>query len=81
MSKNLNEIIRLQSKKREEWIREVRGEGERLQETVDGTSSAPRLASSSAAPFPGRNDCPGIHCSLVEQEEIEDSNCQICHRV
>ena len=34
-------------------------------------SSAPRLASSSAALFPGRNECPGTHCSLIEQEERE----------
>ena len=41
-----------------------------------GTSSPPRLASSSAASFPERNECPGTHCSLIEQEEKEDSSCQ-----
>ena len=75
MSKNFDETVCLQSKKR----REIRGE--RLQGIVEGASSAPRLASSSAASFPGRNECPGTHCSLIEQEEKEDSSCQICHRV
>ena len=53
MSKNLDETVRLQS--------EIRGK--RLQGIVEGTSSAPRLASSSAASFPRRNDCAGTHCS------------------
>ena len=79
MSKNLDETVRLQSEIRREWIREIRGE--RLQGIVDGASSAPRLESSSAASFPGRNECPGTHCSLIEQEEREDSSCQICHKV
>ena len=77
MSKNLDKTVRLQSEKREEWIRKTRGE--RLQEIVEGTSSTPRLASSSAASFPGRNEYPEIHCSLIEQER-EDSSCQICLR-
>ena len=79
MSKNLEETVRLQSEKRREWIREVRGE--RLQEIAEGASSAPRLASSSAVSFPGRNECPGTHCSLIEQKEKKDSSCQICHKV
>ena len=78
MSKNLDETVRLQSEKKEEWIREIRGE--RLQGIAEGVSNAPRLASSSAASFPGRNECPGTHCSLIEQER-EDSFYQICHRV
>ena len=78
VSKNLNETVRLQSEKREEWIREIRGE--RLQEIAEGASSAPRLASSSAASFPERNECTGTHCSLIEQEETEDSSWQICQR-
>ena len=52
----------------------------RLQGIAEGANSAPRLASSSAASFPGRNECPGTPCSLIEQER-EDSSCQICHRV
>ena len=60
-------------------IREIRGEN--LQGISESASSAPRLASSSTASFPGRNECPGTHCSLIEQEEREDSSCQICHRV
>ena len=78
MSKYFDETVRLQSEKRREWIREIRGE--RLQGIAEGASSAPRLASSSAASFPGRNECAGTHCSLIEQER-EDSSCQICHRV
>ena len=27
--------------------------------------------------FPGRNECLGTHCSVIEQER-EDSSCQIC---
>ena len=79
MSKNFDETVRLQSEIRREWIREVRGE--RLQGIAEGASSAPRLASSSAASFPGRNECPGTHGSLTEQEEREDNTCQICHIV
>ena len=79
VSKYFNDTVCLQSEIRQEGIREIRGE--RLQGIAKGASSAPRLASSSAASFPGRNECPGTHCSLVEQEEKEDSSCQICHRV
>ena len=71
MSKNLDETVRLQSEKREEWIREIR---ERLQGIAEGASSTPRLASSSAVSFSGRNECPGTYCSLIEQEEREDSS-------
>ena len=69
MSKNFDETVRLQSEIRQEWIREIREE--RLQGIAEGASSAPRLASSSAASFPERNECPGTHCSLIEQEEKE----------
>ena len=79
MSKNFDETVCLQPEIRREWIREVRGD--RLQGIAEGASSAHSLASSSAASFPGRNECPGTHCSLIEQEEREDSSCQICHRV
>ena len=54
MSKYFEETIRLQSEKRQEWIRKIREE--RLQGNAEGTSSVPRLASSSAASFPGRNE-------------------------
>ena len=79
MSKNFDETIRLQSEIRREWIREI--SGERLQGIAEGASGVHRLASSSAVSFPGRNECPGTHCSLIEQEEKKDSSCQICHRV
>ena len=55
------------SLRKEEWIREIRGEG--LQGIAEGTSRASRLASSSATLVPRRNECPGTHCSLVEQYE------------
>ena len=70
MSKNLDEIVCIQSEKIQEWIREIRGE--RLQEIAEGTSSAYRQASSSAASLPGRNECPGTHCSLIVQKEREE---------
>ena len=79
MSKNVDETVRLLSEIRQEWIQEVREE--RLQGIAKGTSSASCLASSSAPLFPRRNKCPGTHCSLIVQEEKEDSYCQICHRV
>ena len=66
MSKNFDETVRLQSDIRREWIRQVTGE--RLQGIAEGASRAPRLASSSAVSFPGRNECPGTHCSLIEQK-------------
>ena len=78
MSKNFDETVRLQCEIRREWIREIRGE--RLQGIAEGASSAPGLASSSAPSFPGRNECSGTHCNLIEQKRV-DSSCQICHRV
>ena len=78
MPKNFDGTVRLQSERTKERMKEIRGEG--LQRIVEGTSSAPRLANSSAASFPGRNECPGTHCSLIEQEQREDSSCQICQR-
>ena len=64
VSKNFDETVRLQFKKREKWIREIIRE--RLQGIAEGASSDPRLASSSAASFPGRNECP--------EREREDSS-------
>ena len=46
MSKNFDETVRLQSQKRQEWIREIGGK--RLQGIAEGTSIATRLANSSA---------------------------------
>ena len=60
VSKNLDETVRLQS--------EIRGE--KLQGIAEGACSAPRLASSSAASFPGRNECPGTHYSLIEEKTV-----------
>ena len=65
MPKNLDETVCLHPK--EERMQEIGGE--KLQEIAENASSAPRLASSSAASFPGKNECPGTHCSLTEQEE------------
>ena len=67
MSQNFNETVCLQSEKKEEWIREIRGE--RLQGIAEGASSAPRLASSSAMSFPRRNKCLGTYCSPIDQKE------------
>ena len=79
MSKNFDETVRLQTEKRQEWIREIRGE--RLQGIAEGASSAPRPASLSAVSFPGRNECLGTHYSLIrKQEERKESSCQICQR-
>ena len=78
VSKNFDETVRLQSEKREEWIREIREE--RLQGFTEGTSCAPRLASLSSASLTVRNECVWTHSSLILQER-EDSFCQICHRV
>ena len=66
MSKNCNETVHLQSEKREECIRKMRGE--RLQGIAEGTSSAPPLARSSATSFPGKNECLRTHCSFIEPE-------------
>ena len=66
MSKNFDETVRLQSEIGREWIQEVRGE--KLQGIAEGASSAPQLASSSIALFNVRNECPGTHCNLIEQE-------------
>ena len=79
MSKNFDETVRLQPKKKQVWIQEIRGE--RPQGIAEGASSAPGVANSSATSFLGRNECPGTHCSLIEQEEREDRFYQICHRV
>ena len=57
VSKNLDETVRLQSEKREEWIREIRGE--KLQGIAEGTTSAPCLASSSARRSPGKTSVQG----------------------
>ena len=56
------------------------GYEERLEGIAESSSSAPHLPNASAASFSGRNECPGTHCSLIEQEEREDSSCQICQR-
>ena len=74
MSKNLNETVCLKSEKIEEWIREITGK--RLQGIAEGTSSTLRLANSLAALFFGRNECSGIHCGLIVQEEKKDSSCR-----
>ena len=64
LKKNLDETVHLQSEKREEWVREIR---ERLQGIAEKTSSTTGLANSSVASFPGRNEFPGTHYSLMVQ--------------
>ena len=78
MSKNLDETVRLQSEKRQDWILLIREEG--LQGITEGSSSTLRLASSSVVSFPGRYKHPGTHGSLIIQEKREDSSCQIYHK-
>ena len=73
--KNLDETVCLQSEKNTGV--DTRDKKERLQGIAERTSNSPRLASSSAESFPGRNECPGTQCSLIAQEEKEDS---FCHR-
>ena len=51
VSQNLDETVCLQFEKREEWIGEIRKE--KLQGIAEGTSSALRLASSSAESLAG----------------------------
>ena len=55
MSKNLDQTVRLQSEKRQKWIRGIRRE--KQQGIAENASSAPRLTSSSATSFPRRNKC------------------------
>ena len=74
VSKNLDETVRNLSKKRQESIQAIREK--RLHATTKGTSSALRLASSSPASFPGRNEFSVTHYSLIVQKEREDSSCQ-----
>ena len=71
MSKNLDETVRLQSEKIEEWIPEVRGDT--LQGIIEGWSSAPHFANSAVLSLCERNECPATHCSLIIQEERKDS--------
>ena len=71
MSENLRETVRLQSKKRKEWTREVRGET--VHRTAGGRSSAPRLANLTSAPLSGKNQCPGSHCSLMVKVKRKNS--------
>ena len=79
VSKNFDKTVRLQYEKGKKRVRELKGE--RLQGITEGASCALRLASLSATSFPERNECLGSHCSLIEQEEREDSSCQIYQRV
>ena len=65
VSKNLDEAVRLQSEKRQEWIREIRQE--KLQEITEGMSR-PRRS-------PGETSL-GTHCSLIVHQKRKDSSCQ-----
>ena len=66
MSKNFDETVRLQFKKGEEWIQEIR---EGLHRIAESKSSAHRQASLSDASFRDRNECPRTHCSQIAQEK------------
>ena len=55
-------------------VREKTGEytiDKRRETTWDCRSCAVHLASLSTVSFPGRNKCPGTHCSLIVQEARE----------
>ena len=78
MSKNFDKTVRLQSEIIQEWIRKIGGE--KLKGIAEGTSSAPRLASSSTESLSGRNKCAWTYCSLIKQEEKGNSFYQICQR-
>ena len=47
-----------------------------MRRKAQGKSSAPRLATSSTMLLPGKNECPGIHCSLIVKKERKDGSCQ-----
>ena len=78
VSNNLDETVSFRFEKREEWALETKGE--RLHGITVDTSSAPRLANSSAALFPKINECPETQCTLIVQEDRKGSSCQICQR-
>ena len=62
-------------RKKRRGVREIKGE--RLRGAAESSSSATSQANSSAASFPGRNESPGTHCSLIVEEKREDRCCQI----
>ena len=73
MSKNLDETVRLQSEKRQERIREIR---ERDFKGLQRAQVVPPFGQLINRVVPQRRiECPGTHCSLIEQEEREDSSC------
>ena len=74
MSKNLDETLRFESEKRQEWIREV--SGERLQKIEESRSRAPLLVSSVVL-----REFLGTHCTLIAKEKRKDSSCHMCHRI
>ena len=57
MSKYFDETVRLQSEKRQEWIREIRGE--RLQGIAEGASSAPVWPAHQPRRSPGETSVRG----------------------
>ena len=73
MSKNLDDTLPLQSKKRKYWIQEVRGK--RLQGTAKSRSNAYCLPSLSASSLLGKNRCLETHCSLTVMENRKDGDC------
>ena len=75
MSKKLDEMVRLHSEEREEWMQEIKGE--RQQEIAESRSSKARLANSSAASLSRRNECLETHYSPILRERRNNS-CQMC---
>ena len=58
MSKNFDGTARLQSEKRQEWIREIRGE--RLHGIAEGASSAPVWSAHQPRRYPGETSVRGL---------------------
>ena len=48
---------------------DTRGKSREIQGIAEGRSNSPCLSNSSAVTFPGRNECPGTHYSLVVKEK------------
>ena len=79
MSKNFDEKVRVQYQKRQEWIREMEERDYRGLQRA--RVALPVWPAHQPRRFPGETSGQKIHCSLIAQEEKEDSSCQICHRV
>ena len=77
MSKNLDEIVPLQSEKKDK--RGYKRYEERNQKRMQKTRVVlPVWPAHQPRRFLGKNECPGTHCSLIVQKERKGSFFQIC---